>query len=65
MGRFPLSGGASGPSTARRGGGSSPSGKQLTIPLRWSPRRGQVGYDRQFGQWVIGVEGALNATNAH
>ena len=26
---------------------------------------GQVGYDRQFGKWVVGVEGALNATNAH
>jgi outer membrane autotransporter protein len=26
---------------------------------------GQVGYDRQFGKWVVGVEGNLNATNAH
>lgn len=26
---------------------------------------GQIGYDRQFGKWVLGVEGALYATNAH
>jgi outer membrane autotransporter protein len=26
---------------------------------------GQIGYDRQFGKWVVGVEGAVNATNAH
>lgn len=26
---------------------------------------GQVGYDHQIGKWVVGVEGSLNATNAH
>ncbi|MGP9813587.1 autotransporter domain-containing protein [Rhodopseudomonas sp. NSM] len=26
---------------------------------------GQIGYDYQFGKWVVGVEGALNATNAN
>ena len=26
---------------------------------------GQIGYDRQIGKWVVGVEGSLNATNAH
>jgi len=26
---------------------------------------GQIGYDRQFGKWVVGVEGNLNATNAN
>ncbi|KIZ48001.1 transporter [Rhodopseudomonas palustris] len=26
---------------------------------------GQIGYDRQFGKWVVGIEGSLNATNAH
>jgi outer membrane autotransporter protein len=25
----------------------------------------QVGYDHQFGKWVVGVEGNINATNAH
>ena len=25
----------------------------------------QAGYDHQFGKWVVGVEGAINATNAH
>lgn len=26
---------------------------------------GQIGYDHQIGKWVVGVEGSLNATNAH
>lgn len=25
---------------------------------------GQIGYDKQFGKWVVGVEGALNAVDA-
>lgn len=25
----------------------------------------QAGYDKQFGKWVFGVEGNINATNAH
>lgn len=25
----------------------------------------QVGYDKQFGKWVVGVEGNINGTNAH
>lgn len=26
---------------------------------------GQIGYDRQFGKWVVGIEGAIDSTNAH
>ena len=26
---------------------------------------GQIGYDRQFGKWVLGVEGMIDWTNAH
>ena len=63
-GRGSLSAAASGPSTARRPD-CVPFGTTNNPRYAGAIGGGQVGYDYQFGRWVIGVEGALNATNAH